>query len=131
MLKVKQSTNVYGLYREVGRYPMKIARKLITIKYWLKLLNSNNKLIVNIYRMLCNDANYNTTYSGTMRMIEDDYHVLLVCPKYRHLRQNLFTPYFCKWPSLKEFTTLMSSSSPQTLLKHSKFLFLVFKERQT
>jgi len=25
----------------------------------------------------------------------------------------------------------MSSSSPQTLLKLSKFLFLVFKERQT
>ena len=71
---------------------MKIARKLITIKYWLKLLNSNNKLIVNIYRMLYDDANYNTTYSGTMRMIEDDCHVLLVCPKYRHLRQNLFTP---------------------------------------
>ena len=67
----------------------------------------------------------------TMSMIEDDYHVLLVCPKYRHLRQKLFTPYFCKWPSLQKFTTLMSSSSPQTLLKLSKFLFLVFKERQT
>jgi len=68
----------------------------------------------------------------TMSMIEDDYHVLLVCPKYRHLRQKLFTPYFCKWPwSLQKFTTLMSSSSPQALLKLSKFLFLVFKERQT
>ena len=56
MFKVKQSTNVYGLYGEVGKYPMKIARELIMIKYWLKLLNSNNKLIVNIYRMLCDDA---------------------------------------------------------------------------
>ena len=61
----------------------------------------------------------------TMSMIEDDYHVLLVCQKYRHLRQKLFTPYFCKWPSLQKFTTLMSSSSPKALLK------LVFKERQT
>jgi len=32
--------------------------------YWLKLLNWNNKLIVNIYRMLCDGANDNTTYSG-------------------------------------------------------------------
>ena len=45
------------LYGEVGRYPMQIARELIMIKYWLKLLTSNNKLIVNIYRMLCDDAN--------------------------------------------------------------------------
>ena len=64
MLKVKQSTNVSSLYGEVGRYSMKIARELIMIKYWLKLLNSNNKLIVNIYRMLCDDADENTTYSG-------------------------------------------------------------------
>ena len=56
---------------------------------------------------------------------------VMYCKKYRHLRQKLFTPYFCKWPSLQKFTTLMSSSSPQTLLKLSKFLFLVFKERQT
>ena len=27
MLKVKQSTNIYGSYGEVGRYPMKIARE--------------------------------------------------------------------------------------------------------
>ena len=63
-----------------------------------------------------------------MSMIEDDYHILLVCPKYRHLRQKLFTPYFWKWSSLQK---LMSSSSPQTLLQLSKILFLVFKERQT
>ena len=53
------------------------------------------------------------------------------CPKYRHLRQKLFTSYVCKWQFLQKFATLMSSSSPQTLLKLSKFLFLVFKERQT
>jgi len=31
MLKVKQSTyeHVYGLYREVGRHPLKLARELI------------------------------------------------------------------------------------------------------
>ena len=43
---------------------MQIARELIMIKYWLKLLTSNNKLSVHIYRMLCDDANDNTTYSG-------------------------------------------------------------------
>jgi len=64
MLKVKQSTNIYVFYGEVGRYPMTIARELIMSKYWLKLLKSNNKLIVNIYRMLCDDANDNTTFSG-------------------------------------------------------------------
>ena len=52
MLKVKQSTNVYGLYGEVVRYPMNIAGELITSKYWLKLLNSNNTLIVNIRSVL-------------------------------------------------------------------------------
>ena len=55
----------------------------------------------------------------TMSMTEDDYHVLLVCPKYRHLRQKLFTPYFCKWPSLQKFTTLMSSSIGDILITNS------------
>ena len=40
MLKFKQSTNVYGLYGEVGKYPMKIARELFMIKYWVNLFLS-------------------------------------------------------------------------------------------
>ena len=52
---------------------------------------------------LCNFCN--------MRKVEDEYHFLLVCPKYTELRRKYFKHYFCNWPTLNKFDQLMSSSS--------------------
>ena len=38
MLCVQKSTNLDGLYGETGRYPMKIHRRILMFKYWLKIL---------------------------------------------------------------------------------------------
>ena len=63
----KKSTNLDGLYgeleRELGRYPMKIKRKLIMIKYWLKLLKSDTTLPFHVYSMLKLGADNNTCIS--------------------------------------------------------------------
>ena len=240
VLKVKKSTNLEGMYGEINRYPLKITRKLIMIKYWLSLMKTKNSLLINIYQMLAVDANRGLSYSGlnwayhiklsleeiglgyvwnlqnytnydvikqrildiykqnwyfninnssrlsqyslfkhdfkmekyltcnldtkyvtiltkfrlysnnlnietgrydntdrnsrhcrqcNMGMIEDQYHFLLVCPKYRHLRQRFFKPYYCKWPTVEKFSSLMSSVSPKTINKIARFLFHAFKDR--
>ena len=36
ILGVKKSTNLDGLYGELGRYPMEINRKLLIMKFWIK-----------------------------------------------------------------------------------------------
>ena len=59
-------------------------------------------------------------------VIENEYH-LLVCPKYRHLRVKFFKPYFCRWPSLREFETLMYTESKNSSV--SKYLYYAFELR--
>ena len=38
LLTVKRSTNLNALYGELGRVPMLIHRKIIMIKYWLRIV---------------------------------------------------------------------------------------------
>jgi hypothetical protein len=44
-----------------------------------------------------------------MHVIENEFHFLLVCPKYHNLRKKNLKPYFCRLPTLKKMETLMSS----------------------
>ena len=56
ILCVKPSTNLSALYGELGRTPMIIQRKLVMIKYWLKILKANSQsLLFKTYIMLKND----------------------------------------------------------------------------
>ena len=65
-LNVRKSTNLVGLYGELGRPPLCILRKIITIRYWMKLLKSEDNFIPKqIYFMLKQDADNNKSYSGT------------------------------------------------------------------
>ena len=43
-----------------------------------------------------------------MRKIENEFHFLLVCPAYRELRQKYLKQYFCHWPTMRKFETLLS-----------------------
>ena len=61
-----------------------------------------------------------------MKVVENEYHFLLVCPMYRHLRIKYFKPYFCHWPSLY---TLMSSTNTKTILNLAKFIYFANKLR--
>jgi hypothetical protein len=244
VLGVKKSTNLEGLYGEVGRVPMKIYRKLLMIKYWIKILTSTNVLIRKVYFMLSNDANQNITYNNmnwayqikhileevgladiwinqtnivipyyfikqrildiykqswytninnsnrlssyclfkhtfnfekylecinerkyqialskfrlsshqlaietgrytnvdrrlricqecNMRMIENEYHFLLVCPKYSELRTKYFKPYYCRWPSIQKFITLLSCESSKSITNVAKFIYSAFQLRNT
>ena len=43
------STSNAGVYGELGRYPLYINRYNIIIKYWLKVINTNNCIIKAVY----------------------------------------------------------------------------------
>ena len=42
VLNVKLSTNNYGIYKELGRYPLFITRQIRIVKYWLNLATNTN-----------------------------------------------------------------------------------------
>ena len=44
-LCVKKSTNIEGLYGEVGRYPMNIRMMLIMREYWIKIVPSDHIIL--------------------------------------------------------------------------------------
>ena len=64
VLCVNKSTNLLGLYGELGRIPLYIMGKANMVRYWIKLLKSNeNKITKQVYQMLRQDANNNISYN--------------------------------------------------------------------
>ena len=50
ILCVKKSTNLCGLYGELGKFSLAIMRKIHMFRYWIKLLKAdNNSVIKHIY----------------------------------------------------------------------------------
>ena len=56
LLGVKASTSNAGVYIELGRYPLFINRYVAIIKYWFKLLCTNNIILRHIYSQLLDDC---------------------------------------------------------------------------
>ena len=54
--------------------------------------------------------------------IENEYHFLLVCPLYNDIRKKYFKRYFCSWPTLHKFDTLMQYTNTAQLLKLAKYI---------
>ena len=53
ILQVRKSTNLSGLYGELGRFPLIVYRNISMIRYWIKILSSNDNCIPKkIYSML-------------------------------------------------------------------------------
>lgn len=65
--------------------------------------------------------------SCNMKQIESEYHFLLVCPFYRDLRVKYFTPYFCHWPNINKFDTLLSSKSRKVVNNVAKCIYFASK----
>ena len=64
LLGVKKSTNLSALYSELGRKPLLVFRKIRLLKYWVKILNTDNILLKNVYHMLVDDVIAGNNYNG-------------------------------------------------------------------
>ena len=63
ILCVNKSTNIDAMYGELARYPMIVHKKIISIKFWIKLLRlNNNTSIKRIYNVMKTDANNGNSY---------------------------------------------------------------------
>ena len=65
-----------------------------------------------------------------MQVIENEYHFLLVCPKYSVIRQLYFKPYFNRWPTINKFEALMTTTSIKTMCNLSKYVYFALQLRQ-
>lgn len=84
---------------------------------------SSHNLMVETGRYNNTPRNQRLCLSCNMQTIENEYHFLLVCPKYRELRNKYFKPYYCHWPSLNKFESLLTTSSTKVICNLSKFIY--------
>jgi hypothetical protein len=52
ILNLRLTTPNYMVYGELGRYPLDIRVKLRMVSFWTKLVQSENKLSSNLYRLM-------------------------------------------------------------------------------
>ena len=237
LLCVKTSTNLMGLYGELGRIPMNEHRKIIMFRYWIKILNLlENNIIKKVYLVLKMDSengvNYNKNnwasqikemlehmglaelwinqsiakpsldtiklrildqfkqnwksninQSGKLsayctfksnfefepylkiikqnkyrialsrvrlsshkleieqgryyninredrkckicnsHLVENEYHFILTCPLYSHIRRKYLKPYYCRWPTITKFKILMSTNNKSELINIAKYIY--------
>jgi hypothetical protein len=110
-------------------------------KYLIYNIETKYQLILTKFRLYANNLSIETgryinieremriCTQCNMKVVEDQYHFLLVCPKYRDLRQRYFKHYFCVFPTKQKFIGLMASQNRNMLLNIGKYLLNAFKIR--
>ena len=96
---------------------------------FIKFRTSSHKLNIesgrynNILRneRYCINCNY--------KLIENEYHFLLICSKYSDLRSKYIKKYYYTWPTQQKFINLMTSNSRIVLNKLAKYIFYANKTR--
>ena len=74
LLNVKTSTCNMGVYGELGRYPLYINRYVRMIKYWTRIVKSDNILVKYLYKSLLVDCNKGTkNWLKNIKSLLDDY----------------------------------------------------------
>ena len=61
--------------------------------------------------------------------IEDEFHFVIVCPKYTYLRNKYITKYYINGPSMFKFVQLLNSTNVKTLNNLAIFCIKALKVR--
>ena len=63
--------------------------------------------------------------------IEDEYHFVLICPVYSHIRQKYIRPFYYLRPSVYKFIKLMQSNQIHVLRNFGKYVYESFAIRKS
>ena len=69
------------------------------------------------------DRNLRLCSKCNMQFIENEYHFVLVCPFYGELRKQKLPKYYCHWPSVYKFMSLMSTTSQSLINKLANYVY--------
>ena len=107
ILGVKLSSSNLAVYGELGRFPLSISKYIRILKYWFKILNTENCIIKGVYTCLMDDLdNGKMNWAGNVRtmLCENGFQYvwenpLCVQEKYfvNLFRQRLIDSFVQKW----------------------------------
>lgn len=66
----------------------------------------------------------------SMQQVETEFHFLLVCPFYTDIRRKYLSSYYCKWPTLTKFKSLMKGKNTRTVIGLSKYIYFANDRRK-
>ena len=131
--KTSSKLSSYCLYKEEFR--MEKYLTCVTNDVHRKALS---KLRCSVHSLLIETGCHNNVVRDerkcTLSMVnatEDEYHFVLVCPIYRHLRNELLPKYYCRWTTKQKCVQLIGNSSAVVLNKHAKYIYLAFDLRSS
>ena len=73
LLNVKASTSSMGVYGELGRYPLYIVSLSRIVKFWCKIIMSDNIIIKELYQCLINSSNTRNNWAFSVKSLLDNY----------------------------------------------------------
>jgi hypothetical protein len=59
-----------------------------------------------------------------MKVVENEYHFLLICPAYHNLRRQILPKYYCSWPNIHKFISLLNCQQSSVVRNLAKFVYL-------
>lgn len=121
-----QAYSIFKHNFELEKYLNTVSEKKYKIAL-TRFRTSSHNLLIETGRYDGTPRADRTCKSCNMKQIESEYHFLLVCPLYRDLRVKYFTPYFCHWPNINKFDTLLSSKSRKVVNNVAKFVYFASK----
>ena len=94
-----------------------------------KLRLSSHKLAIETGRYTNIERKDRTCLQCGANLVENEYHFILVCPKYRHLRTKYLKRYYCQWPTIKKLENLFNEKSKKVILNLAKYIYYASKDR--
>ena len=91
---------------------------------------SSHDLLIETGRYTNIERNNRICINCEMNMIENEYHFLLMCPKYRELREKYIKRYYYTWPNIQKFTNLLCTSSKVIIYNTAKYIYYANRQKR-
>ena len=121
--------STYSLFKhtfECEKYLDYISEDKYRIAY-ARFRCSSHDLLVETGRYTNIPRNERICKNCTMNVIDNEYHLLLTCPKYSALRKEYIKRYYIQWPTLQKFENLMCLKSRKTIQNIAKYIYSAMK----
>ena len=99
------------------------------LKYFAKIRCISHKLEIEKGRHNHVPRSERLCMNCNLGVIEDEYHVILICPKYSDLRIRFILPKYYTQPSLKRFCQLMNNKNADVIGKLAAFVHHVLQRQ--
>jgi hypothetical protein len=90
---------------------------------------SSHKLLIEVGRYRNIDRNLRICTKCNMNQIENEYNFLLVCAFNSELRGQCFPRYYCHWPTINKFISIMQLSQKKIIVNLAKFIYCAMYKR--